>query len=80
MCGHALQRSCMAICVFCSTLLNFVFTGRLSFSPMAFGLMCPSLCGQRRRQQLMRRKMMTLFVANCVATILVIYLSVALAT
>ena len=29
---------------------------------------------------LSRRKMMTVFVANCVATVLVIYLSVALAT
>ena len=44
------------------------------------GLMCLSLCGHRRRQPLRRRKMMTPFAANCVATILVIYLRVALAT
>ena len=74
MCGHALQRSCMAMCVFCSTLLNFVFASTLGISLVALGLMCLSLCGQRR-QPLRRRKMMTVFVANCV-----IYLSVALAT
>ena len=66
--------------VFCSTLLNFVFAGRLGISPMDLGLMCPSLCGHRRRVLLSRRKMMAVFVANCVATVLVIYLSVALAT
>ena len=80
MCGHPLQRSCMAMYVFCSTLLNFVFASRLCISPMALGLMCLSLCGHRRRQPLRRRKMVTVFVASCVATVLVIYLSVALAT
>ena len=30
----------MAICVFYSTLLNFVFAGRLGISPIALGLMC----------------------------------------
>ena len=80
MCGHALQWSCMAMCIFYFTLLNFVCTGRLGISRMALGLMHLSLCGQRRRQPLRRRKMMTVFVANCVATVLVIYLSVALAT
>ena len=78
--GPALQRSRMAMCVFCSTLLSFVFTGRLGINPMDLGLMCQSLCGHRRRQPLRRRKMMMVFVANCVATVLVIYLSVALAT
>ena len=85
MCGHALQQSCMAMCAFYFTVLNFVFTGRLGISPMALGLICPSLCGQRRRQPLRRRrrrrrKMMMVFVANCVATILVVSLSVVLAT
>ena len=47
---------------------------------MDLGLMCQSLYGHRRRQPLTRRKMMMVFVANCVATILVIYPSVALAT
>ena len=78
--GHTLQRSCMAMCVFCSTLLGFVFAGRLGINPMDLGLMCLSLLGHRRRQPLRRRKMMMVFVANCVATVLVIYLSVALAT
>ena len=78
--GHALQRSCKAMCAFCSTLLSFVFAGRLGINPMDLGLMCLSLCGHRRRQPLTRRKMMMGFVANCVATVLVIYLSVALAT
>ena len=78
--GQALQRSCMAMCVFCSTLLSFVFAGRLGINPMDLGLMCLSFCGLRRRQQLRRRKMMMVFAANCVATILVIYPCVALAT
>ena len=68
------------MCIFCSTLLSFVFAGRLGINPMDLGLMCPSLCGHRRRQPLRRRKMMMVFVANCVATVLVIYPSVALAT
>ena len=68
------------MCVFCSTLLSFVFAGKLGISPMDLGLMCLSLCGHKRRVPLRRRKMMTLFVANCVATILVMHLSVALAT
>jgi hypothetical protein len=66
--------------VFCSTLLSFVFAGRLGINPMDLGLKCLSLCGHRRRQPLRYRKMMMVFVANCVATVLVIYLSVALAT
>ena len=78
--GHALQRSSMAMYVFCSTLLSFVFAGKLGINPMDLGLMCLSLCGLRRRQPLRRRKMMMVFVANCVATVLVIYPSVALAT
>ena len=41
--GQALQRSCMAMCVFCSTLLNFVFAGRLGINTMDLGLMCVSL-------------------------------------
>ena len=77
--GRALQRSCMAMCVFCSTLLSFVFAGKLGINPMDLGLMCLSLCGPRRRQPLRRRKMMMVFVANCVATVLLIYRSVALA-
>ena len=76
--GPALQRSCMAMCVFCSTLLSFVFVGRLGINPMDLGFMCLSLCGLRRRQPLRRRKMMVVFVANCVATVLVIYRSLAL--
>ena len=47
---------------------------------MDLGLMCLNLCGHRRRQPLRRKKMMMVFVANCVATILVMYLSVAFAT
>ena len=47
---------------------------------MDLGLMCLSLCGHKRRQPLRRRRMMMVFVANCVANILVIYPSVALAT
>ena len=78
--GHALLWSCLAMCVFCSTLLDFVFAGRLGINPMDLGLMCLCLCGHRRRQPLRRRKMMMAFVANCVATVLVIYPSVALAT
>ena len=78
--GHTVQRSCMAMWVFCSTSLSFVFAGRLGINLMDLGLMCLSLCGQRRRQPLRRRKMMMVFVANCVATILVIYPSAALAT
>ena len=61
------------MCVFCSTVLNFLFAGRLGINPMDLGLMCPSMCGLRRRQPLRRRKMMVVFVANCVATVLVIY-------
>ena len=53
---------------------------RLGINPVDLGLMCLRLCGHKRRQPLMRRKMMMVFVANCVATVLVIYLSVALAT
>ena len=77
---HALQRSCMAMCVFCSTLLSIAFADKLGINPMDLGLRCLSLYGHRRRQPLRRRKMMTVFVANCVATVLVIYPSVALAT
>ena len=69
-----------AICVFCSTLLSFVFAGRLGINHVDLGLMCLSLCGHGRRQPLRRRKMMMVFVANCVATVLVMYVSVALAT
>ena len=69
----------MAICVFCSTLLNFVVAGRVGIGPMDLGLMFLSLCGYRRRVPLRGRKMTTVFVAKCVATVLVIYLSVALA-
>ena len=68
------------MCVFCSTLLSFVFACKLGINPMDLGLMCLSLCGHRRRQPWRRRKMMMLFVANCVAIVLVIYPSVALAT
>ena len=68
------------MCVFCSTLLSLVFTSRLGINPMDLDLMCMSVCGQRRRQPLRRRKMMMVFVANCVATGPVIYPSVALAT
>ena len=78
--GQAVQWSCMAMCVFCSTLFSFVFAGRLGINPMDLGLMCLGLCGLRRTQTLRRRKMMMVFVANCVATVLVIYPSVALAT
>ena len=78
--GWALQWSCMATCVFCSTLLSFAFADRLGINPMDLGLMCHSLYGHRRRQPLSRRKMMTVFVANCVATVLVIYPNVAFAT
>ena len=70
---HALQKSCAAMCVFCSTLLSVAFTNRLGINPMDLGLMCLSLYGQGRRQTLRRRKMMTGFVANGVATVLVIY-------
>ena len=80
MSGHALQSSCTAMCIFCSTLLSFAFADGLGISPMDLGLMCLSVYGHKRRQPLRRRKMMTVFVANCVATVLVIYLSVALAT
>ena len=80
MSGQALQRSSTAMCVFYSTLLGFAFAHRLGINPMDLGLMCQSLYGQRRRQPLQRRKMMTVFVANCVATVLVIYPNVALAT
>ena len=76
MCGQALQWRCMAMC----TLLNFAFTGNVGMSPMDLGLMCLSLCGHKRKQPLRRRKMMRVFVAHCVATVLVIYLSVSLAT
>ena len=65
--------------VFCCTLLSFVFTGRLDINPMDLGLMCLSLCGHRKKQPLRRRKMMMVFVANTVATVLVIYWSEALA-
>ena len=68
------------MCVFCSTLLNFVFACILGISPMDLGLMCLSLCWHTKKQPLRKKKMMTVFVANCVATVLVIYLSVALAT
>ena len=78
--GQAVQRSCMAMCVFCSTLIGFAFADRLGINPMDFGLMCQGLYGHRRRQPWQRRKMMTVFVANCVAPVLVIYLSLALAT
>ena len=33
-----MQQSCMAMCIFCSTLLNFVFVGKLGISPMDLGL------------------------------------------
>ena len=68
MCRQALLWSCMAMCVFCSTLLNYIFVGRLGISPMDLGLMCLSLCGHRRRQPLRRRKTITVFVANSVVS------------
>ena len=71
----------MAMCVFCSTLLHFVFADGLGINPIDFGLLCLSLCGHMTRLTLWRRTMMTVFVANFVATTnLVIYLCVALAT
>ena len=78
--GQALQRSCMAMCVFFSTLLSFAFADTLGINPMDLGLMCQSLYGHRRRQPLQKRKIMTVYVANCVVTVLVICPSVALAT
>ena len=80
MSGHALQRSATAMCVFCSTLLNISFVDKLGINPMDLGLMCQSAYVHKRREPLRRRKMMTGFVANSVATVLVIYVSVALAT
>ena len=74
---HALRT---AMCVFCSTLLSFAFADRLGINPMDFGLMCLSVYGHRRRQPFRRRKMMTVFVANCLATVLVTYPTVAHAT
>ena len=68
------------MCVFCSTLLSLAFTDRLGINPMDLGPMCLGLYGHRRRQPSRRRKMKTVLVANCVATVLVIYPSVALAT
>ena len=68
------------MCIFCPASLSFAFASRLGINPMDLGLMCQSLCGHKRRQPLQRRKMMTVFVANCVATVLVIDPSVALAT
>ena len=68
------------MCVFCSTLLSFAFADKLGINPMDLGLMCHIRYGHRRGQPLQRRKMMTVFVANCVATVLVIYRSVALVT
>ena len=38
--GQALQRSCMAMCIFCSTLLSFAFADRLGINPMDLGVMC----------------------------------------
>ena len=79
-CGHSVQWRYMATCVFYTTLLNFVFAGKLGISRMDLGLVCRSLCGHRRRQPLRSKTMMTVLVANSVATVMVIYLSVALAT
>ena len=45
MCGHALQWSCITLCVFCSTLPNLVFVDKLGISPLDLGLMCLSLYG-----------------------------------
>ena len=50
--GHAVQRSCMALCVFCSILLSFAFADRLGIKRMDLGLMCRSQFGHRRRQLL----------------------------
>ena len=47
---------------------------------MDLGVGCLSLCGHRRRLMRRKRKMIALFIANCLATVLVIYLSVPLAT
>ena len=44
------------------------------------GLMCLSLCGHITRLPRKRRKMMSVFVATCVATIRVTYQSVVVAT
>ena len=52
MSGHTLQRSCMAMCVFCSTLLSFAFVDKLGINPMDLGVMCQSLYGHRRTQPL----------------------------
>ena len=45
--GHTLQRSCMAMSVFCSTLLSFVFVDRPRIPPMDLGLMCLSVWAQK---------------------------------
>ena len=45
--GQALQRTCVAMCMFCSPLLGFVIVGRLGINPMD---------RQRRRRQLLRRR------------------------
>ena len=37
--GQAMQRSCTAMCIFCSTLLGFTFVDRLGINPMDLGLM-----------------------------------------
>ena len=50
--GHALQRSCMAMLVFCSTLLSFAFADRLGINPMDPGFTWQSLYGRSRRQPL----------------------------
>ena len=60
-------------------LLNFAFADKLGIIPVDLGLMCMSLCGHRTRLTRKRRKMTTVF-ANCVATVLVIYQSVGIAT
>ena len=44
---------------------------------MDLGLMRVSLCGHNRMRQKMSRKMMIVFVVNCVLTIMKIHYSVA---
>ena len=43
---YGAEQSCMAMCVFCSTLLGFAFADTLGINPMDLGLMCQSIWAQ----------------------------------
>ena len=66
MCRWVLLQSGMASCVFCYILVKSESRGKLCISSMDFGLMCLIPCGHTRKPMEREKKMMMVFIPNCV--------------